>query len=87
MTKKEDFLIELTAQIERAIQQKRPHAEINAGELHRVVGGYPSKSHSMPTCCEAMKEEMERRGGIVVFKTDSGNSASYTVRYSLNTGD
>jgi 5-methylcytosine-specific restriction protein A len=86
MATKEAFLAELNAQIERAIHQKRRHVEINAGELHRVVGGYPSKSHNMPTCCDVMKDELKRRGGMVIFETDSGNSASYTVRYALNAG-
>jgi len=31
---------ELDAQIKRARAQGRPHVEINAGELHRLLGGY-----------------------------------------------
>jgi hypothetical protein len=34
-----DFRTELAAQIARAAKQGRPHIEINAGELHRTVGG------------------------------------------------
>jgi hypothetical protein len=49
MAKAGDFRAELEAQIDRAQKQGRPHAEINAGELHRVVGGYPSAAdNSMP---------------------------------------
>jgi hypothetical protein len=32
-----DFRKELLAQISRAAKQRRPHVEINAGELHRIV--------------------------------------------------
>lgn len=81
----EDFRSELRAQIDRAQRQGRPHAEINAGELHRTVGGYPSadgKHHAMPACCKAMREE-KRRGDEIIFETPSGQSASFTVRYSV----
>jgi hypothetical protein len=44
MPSADDFRRELTAQIERAAKQGRPHIEINAGELHLVVGGYPPKA-------------------------------------------
>ena len=33
------------------------HVEINSGELHRAVGGYPGADHRMPMCCDAMYEE------------------------------
>lgn len=84
MPSMDDFRIELAAQIDRASRQGRPHAEINAGELHRVVGGYPSKSsksHNMPMCCAAMREELRRGKAEVVYETESGQSASLTIRY------
>lgn len=82
----EDFRAELHAQIARAHRQQRPHAEINAGELHRAVGGYPSsgrKHHAMSECCRAMREELELRDAVIVFETASGQSPSFTVRYSV----
>jgi hypothetical protein len=78
-----DFAAEVRAQIGRAKRQGRPHVEINAGELHRLLGGYPAQGqHSMPSCCGAMRDAM-RPEDIVVFETDSGFSASLTIRYQL----
>ena len=80
----DNFQIELAAQIERAGEQGRPHLEINAGELHRVVGGYPPKgcaSHRMPRCCNVMRDEF-RRGGAVVIG-ENADPPAFTIRYAL----
>jgi 5-methylcytosine-specific restriction protein A len=82
----DDFRTELRAQIDRAAKQGRPHIEVNAGELHRVLGGYPAKgvaSHAMAECCRIMREELAYRNGEVVYETTSGQSASLTIRYYL----
>ncbi len=54
----DQFRDELGAQINRAQRQGRPHVEINAGELHRTLGGYPPKAggphQAMPSCCAVM---------------------------------
>ncbi|MCG8358750.1 MAG: hypothetical protein MI920_24555 [Kiloniellales bacterium] len=78
----ERFQTEVRAQIQRARTQGRPHAEINAGELHRQVGGYPPSSHGMPQCCNAMRGEMSSRD-TVVFEPPKGKGASLTIRYEL----
>lgn len=82
-----DFRAKMNEQISRAEKQGRPHVEINAGELHRVLGGYPPKAgdplHSMPSCCEAMRQEFKRGDAEVVFETESGNAAALTIRYRL----
>jgi 5-methylcytosine-specific restriction protein A len=78
--------LELDAQIERAQRQGRQHVEINAGELHRTVGGYPSESgapHRMPLCCSVMRDELERGNAEIVHQADSGQGSSFTVRYLL----
>jgi len=82
----QDFRIELNAQIDRATRQGRPHIEVNAGELHRTVGGYPPKtgsSHAMPSCCEVMRSEFRKGRAEVVHETDSGNAPAFTIRYEL----
>jgi hypothetical protein len=80
----EAFRSELRAQIDRASKQGRPHVEINAGELHRALGDYPSNGqHSMPSCCNVMREEMERGAAELVYRTPSGNGAALTIRYGL----
>ena len=82
----EDFRAELQAQIRRASTQGRRHVEINAGELHRTIGGYPPKtgqSHSMPTCCNVMREEYDGARDVIVHETDSGQAPALTIRYFL----
>lgn len=80
----DDFRAELEAQIDRAIKQGRLHIEINAGELHRTVGGYPPKagqSHSMPSCCNVLREEHKRGNAVVIYETESGQAPALTIRY------
>jgi hypothetical protein len=80
----DEFRSEIRAQISRAEKQGRPHAEINSGELHRLLGGYPG-SHQMPTCCAAMRREMTSLDSEV-FAPSEGNGASLTIRYLLPRG-
>jgi len=56
--------------------------EVNAGKLHRMVGGYPGPSHSMPICCYVMRQRMTA-ADIIVAQPPRGNGASLTVRYRL----
>ena len=80
-----EFRTELRKQIKRARQQGRPHAEINAGELHRTLGSYPPKAGepaaAMPSCCEVMWEEYKKSSADVIFDPGSGKGASLTIRY------
>jgi hypothetical protein len=81
-----EFRAELQAQISRAHRQGRPHVEINAGELHRTVGGYPPQgggSHAMPSCCAAMRDELARGRADIIHETQSGQAAALTIRYYL----
>lgn len=77
------FDAEIDEQRRRAIKQGRPHVEINAGELHRTIGGYPRSSHRMPVCCDALRNAMQD-GDMVVFEPPGGQGASLTVRYLLS---
>lgn len=82
----DDFKVELMGILQRAERQGRPHVEINAGELHRSVGDYPSRDgtqHAMPTCCGVMRSELEAGKAEIVYSPDSGNGASLTIRYYL----
>ena len=38
--------------------------EINSGQLHREVGGYPGQNHRMPMCCAVMRSEMSAGDAI-----------------------
>jgi hypothetical protein len=76
------FHDELMAQIGSAQQRGAPHVEINSGELHRKVGGYPGTGHRMPMCCDAMYAE-KRFGDETVCSPKRGKGASLTIRYLL----
>lgn len=78
-----NFRSELSAQIDRATRQGRPHVEVNAGELHRVVGGYPGENHRMSICCQVMRDEAEAGDATVIYETNSGKGAALTIRYKV----
>jgi hypothetical protein len=86
----DDFRAALRAQIDRARRQGRPHIEVNAGELHRAVGGYPPKagqSHAMPSCCNVMRVEMGDWRSEIIYEAASGHAAALTIRYYLQRGE
>jgi hypothetical protein len=60
----------------------KPFVDVNAGALHRNVGGYPGPNHRMPTCCAAMRAAL-KRGDMVLKEPRSGVGASLTLRYHL----
>jgi hypothetical protein len=81
-----DFQKKLRKQIGRAEKQGRSHIEVNAGELHRVVGGYPPKAgkqHSMPTCCDVMRQEFKRGNATVIHEPTKGKGPALTICYDL----
>jgi hypothetical protein len=77
-----DFHDELVAQIGRAQKHGAPHVEINSGELHRKIGGYPGAGHRMPLCCDAMYFE-QHPGDEIVCSPKQGKGASLTIHYKL----
>lgn len=85
MVSSEDFERELILQLGRARGRGALHVEINSGELHRTVGGYPGPDHRMASCCDVMRKHM-RPGDIEISAPDKGKGASLTVRYLLGSG-
>jgi len=79
MATMDDFRKELNAQIDRAARQGRPHIELNAGELHRIVnpGG-----NRLPMACSALRA-LKKPVDTVVFAPPAGDGASFTIRYAL----
>jgi hypothetical protein len=77
-----DFRTELRAQLGSAASLGWRHVEVNSGELHRIVGGYPGSDHRMPICCSVMEAEM-RGGDEIVTAPPKGKGASLTIRYKL----
>jgi len=80
----DDFRCELLNQIKRANDQGRPHAEINSGELHRTLGGYPNGGkHHMPACCAEMEREFVAGKDEYIYQPTKTKGASLTIRYAL----
>lgn len=65
-----------------AAQRGDEYVDVNAGRLHRQVGGYPSRNHRMPACCAAMRAEMQS-GDTILVAPQKGQGASLTIRYAL----
>jgi len=78
----DDFRKELNAQMRRAKSRGAASIDINSGELHRAVGGYPGPTHAMPNCCQVMRAAM-RGADTVVSEPPKGAGASLTIRYML----
>lgn len=56
--------------------------DVNAGNLHRQVGGYPGPDHRMPQCCKVMRQAMSLTDEVV-DEPPSGQGARLTIRYRL----
>jgi 5-methylcytosine-specific restriction protein A len=72
----------LATMLRMAAASGATHLDVNAGELHRGLGGYPGPDQRMPACCAAMRSAM-RAGDIVLSEPPKGAGASLTVRYRL----
>jgi len=80
----DEFREELLRMMHEAFKQNRLHVDINAGELHRRLGAYPSTNHRMPLCCTVMKAAIDEDAGDKILKQpERGQGASLTVRYVL----
>jgi 5-methylcytosine-specific restriction protein A len=82
MPAKDDFRSELRTQLRAAELRSASSVDINSGELHRKLGGYPGSQHQMPQCCDAMYDEMQA-GDAIVSAPKKGRGASVTIRYKL----
>ncbi len=74
--------VELRWQFMQAELRGDSYIDINSGELHRKVGGYPGPNHRMPVCCNVMYRE-QRVGDKVLSSPPKGQGASLTIRYKL----
>lgn len=79
MVSMDDFRKELEAQISQATKQGRPHVEINAGELHRIVS---SDANRHPMACNAMRQA-QGPSDTVIHAPPAGDGPSFTIRYFL----
>ena len=61
----EEFRVTLRAWMQGAEHASETTVEINSGQLHREVGGYPGQNHRMPMCCAVMRSEMSAGDAIL----------------------
>jgi 5-methylcytosine-specific restriction protein A len=78
----DDFREELHTIFATAQRPERPSIDVNAGELHRRVGGYPGPNHRMPACCNVMRSSM-KSGDQILRAPPNGKGASLVIRYQL----
>jgi hypothetical protein len=76
----EDFRAELRQLLAEAKRQSRSVLVVSAGQLHRLVGGYPGQHHRMPICCSVMRSEM-RPGDAILAAPPKGQGASLEISY------
>ena len=79
-----DFRTALHARFDQATKAGLNTVEVNAGDLHREVGGYPARdgNHRMRSCCVVMTGEKGPRDRMIAIPP-SGWGASLTIRYRL----
>ena len=82
MTPSRDFQDELDRILSAAAQRHDRYADVEAGDLHRRVGGYPGKNHRMPVCCGVMKQNM-KSGDRIIEEPPSGQGASLIIRFGF----
>lgn len=72
---------EISAQLERAGEQRRVHAEINAGEVWRTMQACGSDT-DLAACCRALGAAMQP-GDELIHAPPSGVGEAVTIRFRL----
>lgn len=78
----EIFMEEISKLIKNAREAGLDYLDITSGDLHRKVGGYPGRNHSMPTCCNVMRSLMKPNDEVLQSPL-KGKGATLTIRYYL----
>ena len=78
----DDIANEIIRMQNEARAQGQKKIQINAGELHRRLGGYPGWNHRMPLVCHVMDSFLTSRDEIICAPT-KGKGASKTNLYYL----
>ena len=78
----ETFTNEIKRIIDEARNKDEEYVVIKSGDVHRAVGGYPERNHSMPSCCEAIYQLMRARDEVLAA-TPKGKGATLTIKYYL----
>jgi len=61
----------------------KPYVDVEAGELHCRVGGYPGQNHRMPVCCGVMRKAMRPGDKVLPGGPPKGSGPKLTIRYLL----
>lgn len=77
-----DFQKSLDDLFAQAKQNNATEITIVSGDLHRSVGGYPSKNHRMPICCAVMRRNMTS-GDRILSSPPKGDGATLVIKYQL----
>ena len=80
---RDDFEAELARMFDEAMISGKGSLIVEAGRLHRRVGGYPGNNHRMPVCCGVMRSEMVDDFDEVLYEPPKGNGASLRIEYRL----
>ncbi len=84
MARSDAFRAALRARFDRALAEGRPHVDVQAGELHREVGGLPKGAdQSMPMCCRVMRREMREGDSILDQPRKGRDGPTVLIRYRL----
>ena len=68
--------------LEQAHKRGEKCVRVQAGDLHRIVGGYPGSDHRMPICCGVMRSAM-LSGDCQIQAPPKGTGASLMIEYRL----
>jgi hypothetical protein len=80
MPTEQDFRTRIRGLMREAQTASASFVDINSGQVHHAVGGYPGPDHRMPVCCQVMKADI--RAGDEVLPPN-GQGGSLTIRYKL----
>ena len=80
MADTDDFQNELDSVFTFANEKRLSAIVMKAGDLHRLVGGYPGTDHRMPICCSVMRNNM-RSGDEVLYEPPRGAGPKLTIKY------
>ncbi len=88
--RKEDFMKKIEDLKKEARENKRKSIDINAGDLHKILGDFKGKDARMHSCCLALYDSMKPQDDIIELpKPQSHNvetkgyGSRLTIRYNL----
>ena len=79
------FELVLSELLSEAKQREWVFIDVSSGNLHQLVGGYPSpkgENHAMPTCCRVMRK-MKKPNDEILNQSKSEDGAKLVIRYRI----